>query len=451
MTMINLINNEKAPRKLGLYIHIPFCKTKCLYCDFCSFVSKKEAEREEYVCALLREIEARSTKEYLVDTIYFGGGTPSLLSASQIDRILSLIREKFIVCEDAEITLECNPTTVKKRDVEGAVPYGVCGVQDIEGSLDGSSRAPSPTVCEKSIGRTVEDACPYGVGGESLERTDEVSPYGAGGYFSQLRKIGVIRLSIGIQSAIDDELKLIGRQHRFDEAKQTFLTARESGFDNISVDLMFGIPSQTIESLKISLERFISLGAEHISIYSLQLEEGTPLYRMRDRYDLADDDTMADMYELVTSSMKNAGYLHYEISNFAKENRESRHNSKYWRLDEYLGLGLAAHSDFLGKRLENTKDLKKYLSGEFVENELEISASEREFEFIMLGLRTSRGISKSEFFARFGVDFDSKYGEKVEKLEKLGYFLQNDEFLALNERGFEVNNSILAQILDFDY
>ena len=266
-----------------------------------------------------------------------------------------------------------------------------------------------------------------------------------------MRKIGVIRLSIGIQSAIDDELKLIGRQHRFDEAKQTFLTARESGFDNISVDLMFGIPSQTIESLKISLERFISLGAEHISIYSLQLEEGTPLYRMRDRYDLADDDTMADMYELVTSSMKNAGYLHYEISNFAKENRESRHNSKYWRLDEYLGLGLAAHSDFLGKRLENTKDLKKYLSGEFVENELEISASEREFEFIMLGLRTSRGISKSEFFARFGVDFDSKYGEKVEKLEKLGYFLQNDEFLALNERGFEVNNSILAQILDFDY
>ena len=429
MTMINLINNEKAPRKLGLYIHIPFCKTKCLYCDFCSFVSKKEAEREEYVSALLREIEVRSTKEYLVDTIYFGGGTPSLLSASQIDRILSLIREKFIVCEDAEITLECNPTTVKKRDVEGAVPYGVGG-ELLERTANGR---------------------PYGVGGESLERTDEVSPYGAGGYFSQLRKIGVNRLSIGIQSAIDDELKLIGRQHTFDEARQTFLTARESGFDNISIDLMFGIPSQTIESLDISLERFISLGAEHISIYSLQLEEGTPLYRMRDRYDLADDDTMADMYELVTSSMKNAGYLHYEISNFAKENRESRHNSKYWRLDEYLGLGLAAHSDFLGKRLENTKDLKKYLSGEFVENELEISASEREFEFIMLGLRTSRGISKSEFFARFGVDFDSKYGEKVKKLEKLGYFLQNDEFLALNERGFEVNNSILAQILDFDY
>ena len=396
MTMINLINNEKAPRKLGLYIHIPFCKTKCLYCDFCSFVSKDEAKREEYVSALLREIEARGTKECLVDTIYFGGGTPSLLSVEQIDRILSRIRENFVVCEDIEVTLECNPST-RKRDVEGAVPYG-----------DGK-------------------------------------------YFEELRRIGVNRLSIGIQSAIDGELKLIGRQHTFEEAKRTFLKARESGFDNISVDLMFGIPSQTIESLKISLSEFISLGAEHISIYSLQLEEGTPLYRMRDRYVLADDDTVADMYEAVVSSMKEAGYSHYEISNFAKGGKDSRHNSKYWVLDEYLGLGLSAHSDFSGKRIENTKDLQKYLLGDWIENEIEIPISEREFEFIMLGLRTSRGISKSEFFSRFGIDFDEKYGEKIEKLEKLGYFCENGDFLALTEVGFEVSNCILAQILDFDY
>ena len=391
--MINLINNEKAPRKLGLYIHIPFCKTKCLYCDFCSFVSKDEAKREEYVCALLREIEARGTKEYLVDTIYFGGGTPSLLSAEQIDRILSRIRENFAVCEDVEVTLECNPSTRI---------------------------------------RVVEDVDPYG-------------------YFAELREIGVNRLSIGIQSAIDGELKLIGRQHTFDEAKQTFLIARESGFDNISVDLMFGIPSQTIESLKISLSEFISLGTEHISIYSLQLEEGTPLYKMRERYVLADDDAVADMYELVVSSMKKAGYSHYEISNFAKEGKESRHNSKYWVLDEYLGLGLAAHSDFLGKRMENTKDLQKYFMGDWIENEVEIPITEREFEFIMLGLRTSRGISKSEFFDRFHIDFDEKYGEKVEKYAKMGYFLQNDDVVALSESGFEVSNSILAQILDFDY
>ena len=298
--------------------------------------------------------------------------------------------------------------------------------------------------------RVVEDVDPYGDCADSRD-VEGADPYGVGEYFGELRRIGVNRLSIGIQSAIDGELKLIGRQHTFDEAKRTFLKARESGFDNISVDLMFGIPSQTIESLKISLSEFISLGAEHISIYSLQLEEGTPLYRMRDRYVLADDDTVADMYELVVSSMKEAGYSHYEISNFAKRGKESRHNSKYWILDEYLGLGLAAHSDFSGKRIENTKDLQKYLLGDWIENEVEIPITEREFEFIMLGLRTSRGISKSEFFSRFGIDFDEKYGEKIEKLEKLGYFCENGDFLALTEVGFEVSNCILAQILDFDY
>ena len=389
MTMIDFINNnEKAPKSLGLYIHIPFCRTKCLYCDFCSFVSRNENEREEYVYALLREIEARCTKEYLVDTIYFGGGTPSLLSAKQVGRILSIVRENFVVADDVEITLECNPMTHL---------------------------------------------------GDGKE------------YFSALRILGVNRLSIGIQSAVDSELKLIGRRHNFEEAKQTFFDARESGFDNISVDLMFGIPSQTVESLKYSSDEFLQLGAEHISIYSLQLEEGTPLHRMCEKYDLADDDTVADMYEAVVAMMREAEYYHYEISNFAREGKESRHNSKYWRLDEYLGLGLAAHSDFSGKRLENTKDMKRYLAGDFLENEAKIPLSEREFEFIMLGLRTSNGISKSEFFEKFRIDFDEKYGEKVKKFENLGYFLQNGQNLALNERGFEVSNMILAQILDFDY
>ena len=389
MTMIDFINNnEKAPKSLGLYIHIPFCRTKCLYCDFCSFVSRNENEREEYVYALLREIEARCTKEYLVDTIYFGGGTPSLLSAKQVGRILSIVRENFVVADDVEITLECNPMTHL---------------------------------------------------GDGKE------------YFSALRILGVNRLSLGIQSAVDSELKLIGRRHNFEEAKQTFFDARESGFDNINVDLMFGIPSQTVESLKYSIDEFLQLGAEHISIYSLQLEEGTPLHRMCEKYDLADDDTVADMYEAVVAMMREAEYSHYEISNFAREGKESRHNSKYWRLDEYLGLGLAAHSDFSGKRLENTKDMKRYLAGDFFENEAKIPLSEREFEFIMLGLRTSDGISKSEFFEKFRIDFDEKYGEKVKKFENLGYFLQNGQNLALNERGFEVSNMILAQILDFDY
>ena len=387
--MIDLINNnEKAPKSLGLYIHIPFCRTKCLYCDFCSFVSRNENERKEYVGALLKEIEARTTKEYLVDTIYFGGGTPSILSAEQIERILSCIQENFVVCDDVEITLECNPMT----------------------HLDDGKE-----------------------------------------YFSALRLMGINRLSIGIQSAVDEELKLIGRRHSFAEAKNTFFDARESGFDNISIDLMFGIPSQTIESLNYSLNEFIKLGADHISIYSLQLEEETPLYKMQHKYNLADDDTVADMYELVVSLMKRAGYFHYEISNFAKYGRESRHNSKYWRVDEYLGLGLSAHSDFSGKRVENTHDMNKYILGEYIENQVEISCGERELEFLMLGLRMDRGISKAEFFARFGIDFDEKYGEKIEKYVKMGYFLKNGDTVALSENGFEVSNMILAEFLDFDY
>lgn len=389
MTMIDIIkSNERAPRNLGLYIHIPFCRTKCLYCDFCSFVSRDENEREEYVNALICEIKARKTREYIVDTVYFGGGTPSLLSAYQVGRILSSIRENFVLDDNVEITLECNPMTHLSDGKE---------------------------------------------------------------YFSALREFGVNRLSLGIQSAVDGELKLMGRRHSFDEAKRTFLDARESGFENISIDLMFGIPSQTLESLEYSLEQFVSLGAEHISIYSLQLEEGTPLYRMKEKYTLADDDMAADMYERVVVFMKGAGYAHYEISNFAKEGRESKHNSKYWRLDKYLGLGLAAHSDFAGKRQENTCDMQKYLVGKWIENESAISESEREFEFIMLGLRTKVGISKSEFFARFGIDFDEKYGKKIEIFEKMGYLQQDVERLSLNERGFEVSNSILEEILDFDY
>lgn len=387
--MIDIIkNNEKAPRRLGLYIHIPFCRTKCLYCDFCSFVSRDENEQERYVKSLLNEIESRKTEEYIVDTVYFGGGTPSLLSSEQIGRILSSVKEHFILDDCAEITLECNPMT-------------------------------------------------------HLNDGEE--------YFSALRLLGVNRLSLGIQSAVDSELKLIGRRHSFEEAQKTFFDARRSGFENISIDLMFGIPSQTLESLEYSLNQFTLLGAEHISIYSLQLEEGTPLYKMREKYDFADDDTVADMYMAINSFMGERGYSHYEISNYAKEGKESRHNSKYWLLDEYLGLGLAAHSDFSGKRRENVCDLKKYLAGDYLLIESEMGISEREVEFIMLGLRMSKGISKQEFFARFGLDFDEKYGEKIQKLAQ--FFKKSDDRdrVCLNESGFAVSNSILAQILDFDY
>lgn len=417
----NNFKNEKAPRNLGLFIHIPFCRTKCLYCDFCSFVSRDEQQREAYVGALLREIEARGTKDYSVDTVYFGGGTPSLLSAEQIGRILGEINESFNVSPDAEITLECNP-------------------------MMKSFSSNNPSVSKADTSLYTREAPSAGA-----IRVECADLYEARKYFKKLRDFGVNRLSMGVQSAVDEELKLIGRRHSFEDAKATFLAARGAGFENISVDLMLGIPSQTLDSLRASANQVIKLAAEHISIYSLQLEEGTPLYRMRERYSLADDDTAADMYELVVKMMKDAGYRHYEISNFARGGRESKHNSKYWRLDEYLGLGLAAHSDFGGKRLENTRDMERYLGGEWLEAASDISNSEREFEFLMLGLRTADGISKSEFLARFGVDFDEKYGKRVEKFKKMGYFCEKGDALALTESGFEVSNAILTEILDFDY
>ena len=384
--MINF--TEKAPRKLGLYIHIPFCRTKCLYGDFCSFVGRGDGERQDYIQALCREIAERRAEGYAVDTVYFGGGTPSLLTVEQIESVLLEIKRNFVLADYAEITLECNPMT-------------------------------------------------------HLDNGDK--------YFSALRALGINRLSIGIQSANDSELKLIGRHHSFDEARETFFMARRAGFDNISVDLMLGIPSQTLESLKESVSELISISPEHISIYSLQLEEGTPLYKMRHRYDLADDDTAATMYETVVSLMKEAGYCHYEISNFAKVGKESRHNSKYWHLDEYLGFGLAAHSDFAGVRMENTPSMQDYIEGRYVLSKQEIGTREREFEFLMLGLRTSAGISKNEFFERFGINFDEKYGKRVEKYTKMGYFCENGDCLSLSEKGFEVSNAILTELLDFDY
>ena len=384
------IQNSKAPSNLGLYIHIPFCRRKCLYCDFCSFSAQKPNTVSEYVSALCQELteRAEACKNHTVDTVYFGGGTPTLLTAAQFSDIFSVLRENYNIAEDAEITVECNPLT------------------------------------------HIEDRKAY---------------------FSSLLSLGANRLSIGVQSANDDELKLIGRGHTLADAERTYFDAREAGFENISLDLMFALPSQTIESLQVSIERLISLSPEHVSIYSLQLEEGTPLYKMQSKYDLPGDDLAADMYELIVKRMAESGYIHYEISNFAKDGFYSRHNSKYWSLDEYIGAGLAAHSDFLGVRQENTHELSDYLSGKRTISEQRIGSHEREEEYIMLGLRTKRGISADEFSARFGKNLFEIYGKKIENLKKSDYILIKDGKISLTEQGFEVSNAILSEILDLNY
>lgn len=384
------IKTEASAGKLGVYVHIPFCRTKCLYCDFCSFAGSCCEKIEPYIDALLSEMDRRSAecKDLTVDTVYFGGGTPSLLTTGQIERIMNALHAHFSIDEGAEITLECNPMSVREHALE---------------------------------------------------------------YFGGLRALGINRLSVGVQSALDEELKLIGRRHGFNGARDTYFAAREAGFENISLDLMLGLPSQTLRSLEHSVRALCELAPEHISIYSLQLEEGTALYRLRDKFNIPDANLSADMYELAVRLMAKYGYEHYEISNFSKKGKESRHNKKYWALEQYLGLGLSAHSDIFDSRLENTKNLDDYLAGNFLLGKTEISEREREFEYVMLGLRTAKGISKADFFERFGIDFDQKYGERVKKIEKMGFFARNDENLALNERGFEVSNEILVQILDFEY
>lgn len=393
MALGNLKNAEniKKPHPLGLYIHIPFCRSKCLYCDFTSFAARGSEEIEKYLSALCCEIEQRGREThncgYEVDTVYLGGGTPSLLTPEQTGRILSTVKDAFCVSPDAEITLECNPLT-------------------------------------------------------HLDDGEE--------YFASLHSLGINRLSVGIQSAVNSELKLIGRRHSFEQARETVLCARRSGFENISVDLMLALPSQTLATLEISVRALMELCPEHISIYSLQLEEGTPLYRMRDRYDLPNDDASADMYELAVGLLREGGYEHYEISNFARLGRRSRHNSKYWKLDEYLGVGLSAHSDILGERRENTSDMGKYLRGEWLSDARRIGIAERELEYLMLGLRTSDGISRSELRERFSTDLDERYGERIAGIVALDLACDDGERIRLTERGFEVSNSILCDLLNFD-
>ena len=383
-------NNQKAPRNLGLYIHVPFCRRKCLYCDFCSFPAQKSDVIADYVAALCEELceNSKACALHTVDTVYFGGGTPTLLTVEQFSDIFSVLRDNYNIAENVEITVECNPLTNRDGQTE---------------------------------------------------------------YLSALRSLGANRLSIGVQSADDGELKLIGRGHTFAEAKQTYLAARGAGFDNISVDLIFALPSQTAESLSRSVDELIALCPEHISIYSLQLEEGTPLYKLRDRYDLPTDDDAADMYELIVEKMVDSGFIHYEISNFAKAGYESRHNSKYWSLDEYIGAGLAAHSDFGGVRRENTKNLADYLSGKRVLSEKKISEAEREEEYIMLGLRTKRGISVREFSEIFRKGLLDRLGNKLEPFCKHGLVICDGDRIYLSESGFEVSNTILAELLEFDY
>ena len=383
--MIN--NGEKT---VGLYLHVPFCTAKCRYCDFYSAAAPR-ARHGEYVDALRGELLARAgdAAGYTVDTVYIGGGTPSLLSASEIAGLLDAVRGHYAVQQDAEITMECNPHSARKSD------------------------------------------------------------------FEALLGAGVNRLSIGLQSAQDSELAALGRPHDFAAFTRTYQAARLAGFSNINVDIMFGIPHQTPESLLRTLEAVLERAPEHVSAYGLRIEEGTPFFEERENLPIADEDTVADMQLLVSSTLKDAHYLHYEVSNYAKAGYASRHNMRYWHGSPYLGFGPAAHSYFEGVRFETPRDTALYVDavrqGDFATlrtNPHRLTPSEMREEYVMLRMRLFEGIDEADFKNRFGACFEEIYGD-LSRLIAGGFLMRKGGRIAFTERGMYVSNAILSEWLDF--
>ena len=371
---------------LGLYLHIPFCRSKCRYCDFCSFPQMDSQAVNAYTDELCRRLiaAAPSTCGRSVNTVYFGGGTPTLLPIERFAKIMKTIAAHYALTSDCEITAECNPAT-----------------------------ADYP-------------------------------------YLSALRALGINRLSIGLQSVHENELRALGRAHSFADFEIVFTDARRAGFDNISVDLMYGIPEQTEASFCASIRTVCALSPEHISAYGLKIEEGTPFWRMQASLPLPDEDEEYRMYCLLSHELQKAAYHKYEISNFAKLGRHSRHNLRYWHGEEYLGFGVAAHSYFGGVRFGNSRDMDAFLRGEdIVEERVTLSPHEREEESVMLALRLTEGILLSEFHARTGKDFEACY-PMVSRMLDDGFMKKENGRIAFTDKGFFVSNAILAEMLSFD-
>jgi len=376
---------EKTP--LGIYIHVPFCRSKCLYCDFYSLPGKKDNRMGEYMKAVLAHIRETGAlaPTYRVDTIYFGGGTPSYLGADGLSTILNAIRKNFDVSPTAEITFEANPDSVTFL------------------------------------------------------------------LLRRLRSEGFNRVSLGIQCDDDKILKTLGRPHTYEQAVKAVKLIRRAGYRNLSVDLMYGLPGQSLEMWEKTVNRVLHLDPDHISCYGLKVEEGTPLYAYQDRYDLPDDDTQADMYLSMVDILRRKGYRQYEISNFAKREMASKHNLKYWNGGEYLGFGPGASSDFAGKRFSIVRDLDKYVqgirNGEAVIEELhEVPSRERAGEYLMLRLRTTAGISREEYERRYLLSFEPLV-DVLERACLRNHAMSNGKGgYRLTAEGFLVSNSILTDL-----
>lgn len=383
----------------GIYIHIPFCKQKCFYCDFASITTSKALKQDgdiyqRYIDALCQEIAMYQEQipDMVIDTIYFGGGTPSILPPNLIIQVIKKLKERWLFNEDIEITMEVNPGTIDEKQLD------------------------------------------------------------------ELFAGGINRLSFGVQAVQDDLLKNIGRIHSISEAKDVILTAKSIGFKNISVDLMYGLPKQNLAMLKESVAWSISMDIQHISIYGLQIEEDTVFGRLyeQDKLILPDEDDVEKMYDFLTEELVANGYNRYEISNFAKVGYESRHNLSYWQDKNYLGLGAGAHGYVQNKRLENPFDLLVYIdkcnkriipaeSEEVVDKKTHVE------EFCFLALRMSAGIDKRLFKQKFDIDIEKIYGDKIKYLSDRQLLIDDKNRIYLTKLGMKFGNQVFSEfLLDVD-
>ena len=367
-------------RPLGIYLHIPFCKQKCVYCDFYS-LPRREEDMDAYVSALEQQLAqyAEAAEGHDVTSVYFGGGTPSCLGADRLCRLLRKVCAAFHVTHSAEITFEANPDSA-------ADPRAL----------------------------------------------------------SELRRAGFNRISLGMQSADDGELRALGRIHTMAQVRASVEAAREAGFENLSLDLIYGLPGQDLPRWRETLSAAVGLNPEHLSCYGLKAEPGTPLYARRET--LPGDEVQADLYLETVDFLEARGYRQYEISNFARPGRESRHNLKYWTLEEYLGFGPGAHSYFQGRRFAWARDLDAFLRGDRILSEARrVSPRDRREEYLMLRLRLTRGLHPDHFEGTFGLDF-SPFLPFLERCEAAGYAVREGAW-RLTPRGFLVSNQIIGELL----
>ncbi len=362
----------------GIYIHIPYCIKKCPYCDFYSVIYN-ESSASEYTDAVISVIQSYKGKGVNADTLYFGGGTPNLIGAERLGKIISAARGCFKLSDNSEITLEANPETFRNQDI------------------------------------------------------------------SAFKKAGINRLSMGLQSAVDAELKLLGRRHTNDDVAYCVREAKKADINNISLDLMLGIEGQSKDTLLSSIEFCASLGVSHISAYMLKIEPNTPFYKKRTLLNLPDDDETAELYLFAVDELERRGYKQYEISNFARGGAVSRHNTKYWRGEEYVGIGAAAHGFEGGERYYYERSVK-----DFIASPLSRTSDGKGGgfdEFFMLNMRLCTGVCLSELSQKYGAPLPQCFNSKIENFTKAGLIIKNGDRISFTPKGFLISNSIISDLL----